>query len=388
MTMKTMTNGTRSKTGDDSAKTLILLMRYLLKRTQEAPFHDRTAQKYRKAFSLTVQLLHRLLTGEIDPTDLKPLTNLLDKSGLGAKIMESMDFDGEPGSGNFGHKVRPGEVGGSAESDKSSHPRGPYQKRTFWPNREQDFNCPLRYKIGKRHFRNIRKALDACPDEKLKFVWYDHEKSIFVADAHCKGTAHCAGNSIYVNIEQDSLNPIVPYYDTFHEVGHALDGLGAHSLWSRNKTGENKNNVPDLRRISLAYKDGKFPSTISTEVYAWIKSIRDRHNCSYSGACYEIQNKINNRFSKRQRRDLSDILNGATNGKIDCGFGHFQRGYWTQETLATEAFAEMTAATIANPESLAVIKRYLPQSYDVYQEIIGFLVDHSKTRWKDEFFKK
>ena len=245
----------------------------------------------------------------------------------------------------------------------------------------------MRAKLGRRHYRNIRKALAACPDEQLKFVWYDHEKSIFVADAHCKGTAHCAGNSIYVNIERDSLNPVAPYYDTFHEVGHALDGLGKHSMWTRNKTSENKNAVPDLRRISLAYEDGKFPVTISTEVYALAKSIQDRRNCSYSAACDYIQNDVNNRFSKPQRRELSDILCGATNGKIDCGFGHFQRGYWTQAALATEAFADITVATIAHPEGLAAIKQYLPQSYGVYQEIVGFLVDSSKRSGKDEFFK-
>ena len=193
---------------------------------------------------------------------------------------------------------------------------------------------------------------------------------------------------IYVDIEQDSIDPRIPYYATFHEAGHAIDHLGGFIKPIRNKTSENKNNVPDLRRISIKYEDRKFPTTISTEVYAWIKSIRDRRNCSYSAACDEIQNEINHRFSKTQRRELSDILNGATNGRIDCGFGHFERGYWTQETLATEAFAGMTAATIANPEGLTIVKQYLPQSYGVYKEIIDFLVDHSHTRWKDEFFNK
>ena len=47
------------------------------------------------------------------------------------------------------------------------------------------------------------------------------------------------------------------------------------------------------------------------------------------------------------RADLSDVLEGATNGKICCGFGHGKK-YWSDRThdgvpdgLATEAFAEM-----------------------------------------------
>ena len=180
---------------DESVRILACLMRYLLSRSKEVSFDGRAAQKYRKAFSLTVQLLHRLLTGKIAPAELEPLFELLDTSDLGDEI-EALYTDGGPGSGNFGHEGRPGKVGGSAESNKTSHPRGPYQKRTFWPNREQDFDCDLRYKLGRRHYRNIRKALAACPDEKLKFVWYDHEKSIFVADAHFRRTACCAGSHI------------------------------------------------------------------------------------------------------------------------------------------------------------------------------------------------
>ena len=78
-----------------------------------------------------------------------------------------------------------------------------------------------------------------------------------------------------------------------------------------------------------------------------------------------------------QTCDISDILEGATRGKIQCGVGHGGGSYWTKRTwngvdwgLGTEAFAEMTSATMTCPESLETIKKYLPKSYALYEEMI------------------
>ena len=51
------------------------------------------------------------------------------------------------------------------------------------------------------------------------------------------------------------------------------------------------------------------------------------------------------------------------------GVGH-GRGYWARTKVNTEAFAEMYSATISSPESLEVIKKYLPKSYDVFSEML------------------
>ena len=76
---------------------------------------------------------------------------------------------------------------------------------------------------------------------------------------------------------------------------------------------------------------------------------------------------------------MSDILEGATKGKIQCGVGHGKK-YWRKRTyngiehgLATEAFAEMIDSAIANPESLELIKKYLPTAYKVFEEMIEAL---------------
>jgi CTP-dependent riboflavin kinase len=86
-------------------------------------------------------------------------------------------------------------------------------------------------------------------------------------------------------------------------------------------------------------------------------------------------------LTPKAKADLSDILEGATNGRISCGFGH-GKSYWTDRTygglkdgLATEAFAEMIDSSMACPESLEAIKKYLPKSYAVFEEMIEALVE-------------
>lgn len=83
-----------------------------------------------------------------------------------------------------------------------------------------------------------------------------------------------------------------------------------------------------------------------------------------------------------QMCDISDILEGATRGKIQCGVGHGGGSYWTNRAyngidwgLGTEAFAEMTSATMTCPESLETIKKYLPKSYALYEEMLEVIAN-------------
>lgn len=72
-----------------------------------------------------------------------------------------------------------------------------------------------------------------------------------------------------------------------------------------------------------------------------------------------------------QKADLSDIFGGATGNKVNGGWGH-RAAYWDGQNmaLAKEAFAEFYSAHISNPDSLAVLKQYLPKSAQVFEDII------------------
>ena len=261
----------------------------------------------------------------------------------------------------------------------------------------RDYDSEFGKKFGKDHYDQIRDRVDACPNPQLQEVWNRYESKIHVGDPHHNGGAYCSGNNIFVGINKDgkARKYFAPYSTTFHESGHAIDGLTAQ-YGSKN----------GLWHFSSTYKDGLFPATIKKEVDDWAKAILADMKAHKTDFQYWVDKgwitqqyadyyagqeglKITKRMAfdaiKRemqsltplQMADISDILEGATRGKIACGVGHGAGSYWTTRTyngidwgLGTEAFAEMTSATMSCPESLAVIKKYLPKSYAVYEEML------------------
>lgn len=277
-----------------------------------------------------------------------------------------------------------------------------------------DHDCELAKKFGKDHYDAMQERIVNSPDQKASAVWKKYESEIKVADPNYKGHPHCMGDTLYMNGAKDAMGNSFekPYQVTFHESGHAIDYLAR-------KTVTDNTNI-FARHYSSAYKDGLFPQTIKDEVADLVKArdkelkalfkehagdvewfhdnkfIDDWYYRMYKKGTYKpeqiipkykkayayssIQKEIKAAGSKYAISDLSDILEGATGAKIQCGFGHGAK-YWTDRTynglpdgLAAEAFAEMMDSTFANPESLEMIQKYLPKSYGVFQEMLDNLL--------------
>lgn len=266
----------------------------------------------------------------------------------------------------------------------------------------RDYNCDMAQKVGKNHFDNIRDKVDGCQNDDLRTVWNTFESQIKVADAHYHGRSFASGGTINITIGSDAKGNSynAPYAVTFHESGHAIDCLTAPM---GGKSGQ--------WFISSSYKDGLFPKTIKAEVSDWVNAVYkemkahkddfqywidqnwiDSNTAAYysnsswfkmskSLAYKAIQNQLS-ALNWLQKGDISDILEGATRMKICLGVGH-GAAYWTNRVydgidfgLGTEAFAEMTSASMTCPESLAVIQKYLPKSYAVYKEIIKMIAEN------------
>lgn len=266
----------------------------------------------------------------------------------------------------------------------------------------RDYNCDMAQKVGKNHFDNIRDKVDGCQNDDLRTVWNTFESQIKVADAHYHGRSFASGGTINITIGSDAKGNSynAPYAVTFHESGHAIDCLAAPM---GGKSGQ--------WFISSSYKDGLFPKTIKAEVSDWVNAVYkemkahkddfqywidqnwiDSNTAAYysnsswfkmskSLAYKAIQNQLS-ALNWLQKGDISDILEGATRMKICLGVGH-GAAYWTNRVydgidfgLGTEAFAEMTSASMTCPESLAVIQKYLPKSYAVYKEIIKMIAEN------------
>lgn len=263
----------------------------------------------------------------------------------------------------------------------------------------RDYNSEFGKKFGKDHYDQIRDHVDACANPDLQAIWNKYESQIKVANANHQGGAYCSGNNIYLNIGVDAKGRSwnAPYATTFHESGHAIDGLTAQFGVANGQW-----------HLSSTYMDGAFPKTIKAEVNDWVNSVLSDMKAHQNDLQYFVQKgwmaqstadyytahggfKVRKSYaygavraevkslSQLQYGDLSDILEGATRTKISCGIGH-GGSYWTNRIyngvewgLATEAFAEMTSATMTCPESLATIKKYLPKSYAMYEDMLKLI---------------
>lgn len=268
--------------------------------------------------------------------------------------------------------------------------------------------------FGKAHYDNIHDIIDKCNNTNLTTLWDKFEDELKVGDAHKKGGAYAMGKSLYLDIDKCAKGNYYdkPYQVLFHEAGHGID--------SACRKFESGSGI-FASHFSGAYKGGLFPQTIKDEVDDLVSALDKKLKQAFkdhagdvewfykqghiSASTYDmykrgiykadavipkyrkahaysaLQKEIKGYNNPYAIADLSDILEGATGAKVQCGWGHGAK-YWKDRTiggisdgLATEAFAEMTDSTFTNPESLELIKKYLPKSYKVYEEMLEVLVN-------------
>lgn len=246
----------------------------------------------------------------------------------------------------------------------------------------RNYSGELARGFGSTHYDAMHDIIDKSSNTNLRAVWDKYENELRVGDAHKKGGAYAMGRSLYLDIDKCAKGNSFdrPYQVVFHEAGHGLD--------SACRTLANQSGV-FASHFSGAYKGGLFPQTIKDEVQELVNAYDKKLKAEYKarGETYRkayaykaLENEIR-AYNSYARADLSDILEGATNAKVQCGYGHGAK-YWKDRTiggisdgLATEAFAEMTDSTFANPESLELIKKYLPKSYKVYEEMLEVIIN-------------
>lgn len=259
----------------------------------------------------------------------------------------------------------------------------------------------LAQKIGTQHYQAVHDILLQAENQKLAEVWKHYEDQIKVGDAHYRSGAHCSYNTIYLDIDRvaEAKNGFdAPYQTLFHEGGHAIDNL--------HKAGS----AP----YSVGYKNGAFLQTIEKEVDDLVKSVDQRLKAEFKTHgqdpdwlrqngyidkwTYDTVQSLGHwpfakpTYSKsmayatitqevkllpiKAMGDLSDILEGATGGRISAGVGH-GKSYWQKRKiaginvgLAKETFAEMIDSELSNKESRDTLKKYLPNTWKVFEEMI------------------
>ena len=272
--------------------------------------------------------------------------------------------------------------------------------------------------IGRERYDEIVDALDASKDSDIKTLFQKHIDDVKVINHQSNGQAYCSIQSICWNAEKGRTDTInrKAFSTFYHESGHALDNMLA-----REKGG--------FFFYSTSWNNGEFSQTIKDEVGAWVNGIKNelkaglkthatdiewlkekgllgtyslqhleflatKHGCTVEDilgkkvkipdAKYFMPKVVNqNAYNIIEKEiktiqqtehgnwkisDISDILEGATKGNLQCGWGH-GKSYWKTTDVAVEAFAEMSQAHIVGGESLEILEKYLPKSVDAFRRM-------------------
>jgi len=223
---------------------------------------------------------------------------------------------------------------------------------------------------GEERAKAVTEHLENAPPV-VRDVWNKYADEIKFDNVHYRSTAHySAGGGVSLDIDTDALGRISspPYETTFHELGHLFD----HSA------GKAQHGSIFLK-ASSKYGGGAFGDMLRKEASDYIKAVHEKLKADAGGAFVSINAarrkvsaelwEIKKAYGARASGDISDIFEGATKHKVTGTAGH-GASYWDRIDVSTEAFAEMFSATICNPASLEQIKRFFPQSYNIFLQIL------------------
>ena len=269
------------------------------------------------------------------------------------------------------------------------------------------------------YIEEINKTLNNAPED-IQIVWQKASGN-FKLETSLNGSFYRgADKTVYIRKKNFNVTNDMDYYQRkfdvfYHEFGHYIDDNLS------NKTGILSNRL-SFGRISSkmdddikAYVEANIPKP-KAEISEYSPDRKMAYVDAYDGwlrvkkdgtltkasermleksieherkrkAFHEIRMEvIDEDYITQDYGDLSDMLEGSGAGDHPLRIGH-GTGYWkttsrtartvgltkeefTDYRRGTEFFAEATSATINNPGSLELIKKYFPSAYDEYLNII------------------
>ena len=217
----------------------------------------------------------------------------------------------------------------------------------------------------KKHHKPIKNLIEKMP-LNIRHIWDDCVDLFHVDNPKFrgKGAAYYSGIDavkmcMSAAAKGDSISK--PYQNVFHEFGHHMDYILNRKYGNKDK----------LTAYSETYKNGIFGQTLKKEAERFLQEFADTHNLK---ARAEIESEfckyVKKNLSLMERADISDMFEPVMkHNAFPFGAGH-GLGYWKGRDNGKEAFAEMYAAIVANEESLDQIKKFFPESYKIFIEMI------------------
>ena len=178
----------------------------------------------------------------------------------------------------------------------------------------------------------------------------------------------------------------------FHEYGHAIDA----EFVRRSKEG-NKDSNGRIRHMSYSISqtfkgsnDKTLEQTMQDEWKAYEKAVQKRLAPDYKDlmgrnmTIADTRRWIVSEFRKSDEylwQDISDMIEGATLGKVQLGWGH-GKAYWQRgnHPLSMEIFAELYSLMVTSREAYNFTKEHIPETVAVFEELVQYMLDEEEKR--------
>lgn len=222
-------------------------------------------------------------------------------------------------------------------------------------------------------FKSVPKELKAdfendllkVEPEQLSFL-VKHAKTMKGKLDYTRGIPHYDdwSKKFFLNLKREDERSLVSGYSTdvvafLHESGHWLD-------YNR-KGGSIHDNLPKLKELiqkdALNYVNQLLGSSGKIESFETLDKSREVDGLYVKILEYEIAKK------SAVRNGVSDLINGASYGKITDGYYH-DDGYWIYGALESEAVAHFFSARGSGGERLEEIKTAFPNAYKYFDDFV------------------
>lgn len=274
------------------------------------------------------------------------------------------------------------------------------------------FNKALGVKQAKKTVSEINETLSKAPGSMRKmFAKYQNNFKLEFTNKSYQNMGKVRIDPKTLNVEND-MNYYSKKNDVFfHEFGHFIDEEAGNGKTPAISLGRIEKKLDEDIKSML---NGYLESDLEISKYSddgkkgyiedlgWFKvkkngeltaaALKQAKQVRVFESKEAIVNKIekdvkDSGYTEQDYKDLSDMISGSdlqSTGRIRSPFdiGHDWYDYWQRYGGAvydmyrsSEFFAEATSATINNPKSLELIKRYFPKAYAEYENIISEVIN-------------
>lgn len=284
-------------------------------------------------------------------------------------------------------------------------PKAPKKPKTPTTDWDSVFSNNMREAVGEDNYKAFIADLNKQKSNQITKMLEKYGKQVEFAPLQ-NSSAYAKVNKVFLSqADFDGYGGFKPLEVVYHELGHVIDHLGKGDLKQivrfESKIGRKKEIMEYERNVFHAsasdkyslkdtirgdiwhYINGDLPTYDSlgkkprkkAEKEAWL-ALQDKVLTESSANMDKFINDWRDKYKDKKHvlYSLSDILEGSrTDYRLNnspFGSGH-GRDYWkTDGMLETEFMAHMFETLMANPESLAILKEVLPNSYKLFEQIM------------------